>query len=52
MDTTSPKGSKKDDREEHETSPPLEDFMGIETEAGGVYSHGGYNPDFLGPPTP
>ena len=47
-----PKGSKKGDREEHATSPPPRGFHSERDQTGGVYSCGGYNPDFLGPPTP
>ena len=44
--------SKKDDREEHTTSPPPRGFRSNRDWTGGAYSHGGYGPDFMGPPNP
>ena len=46
------KGSGRDDREERITSPPPGGYCGDRDQTGGAYSCGGYNPDFLGPPTP
>ena len=47
-----PKGSGRDDRGEHVTSPIPGGYRSDRDRTSGVYSHGGYNPDFLGPPIP
>ena len=50
-----PKGSGRDDRGERETSPTPGGHCGDRDQTsgvGGAHSHGEYNPDFLGPPTP
>ena len=52
MDPPSQGFKKKDDREEHATSPTPRGFCGNRDRIGGAYSCGGYNPDFLGPPNP
>ena len=47
-----PKGSGRDDRGECVTSPTPGGYFGNRDQTGGVHSHGGYNPNFLGPPNP
>ena len=47
-----PKGSGINDRGECITSPPPGRRCSNRDQTGGTHSHGGYNPDFLGPPNP